>query len=1162
MTFPDANIKEILQGLSREKGEIRVKGAHKGLKALLVASLFHFLGKPIVFISPSAREAKTCAENISLFIGNDRVFSFPPWEIVSFDMFSFQPERECERIGILSRLLHGEPAVTVMPVECLREITMPVTHFLNYLRTFSPGDVVPRDELVGHLLRGGYVRTPIVVAPGEFSTRGHIVDVFPPGEKSGIRLEFLGDEIESIREFDPASQRSQRERESFHLLPAREIIIDERAQERALRKLKLRANELSLSKKVKEGLEEKIESTLISSVNPMFFPLFYEPGDERDSIFTYFPLDITVILDEETLLDQGLVRHENEFNRLLHQARQAGLFFLEENEVFLSLEEVKVQLRTMARVIIDNLGREELHIPYFTITGITDLNLKPHESGLFTPVANQITSWLRDGNRVIVVCSGEEEGKRMSHLLAHYGLAGEWIPEGKTLIEIITNAPPPSPLSFIEGKLSESLVYPPLKIALLSEADIFGRKIPRRYKFRPGRESFFLRSFGDLREGDYVVHKDHGIGIYRGLQKIKFEGIENDFLLLEYAGGDKLYLPVDRLDRIQRYLGPEGYSPRIDRLGGTSWETLKSKVKQSIYQVAQELVAIYAARSVMERHPFSPTDRLYEEFCALFEYEETPDQAQAIEDVHLDMNRDKPMDRLICGDAGFGKTEVALRAAFRAVMDNKQVAVLVPTTILAEQHFQTFSQRFRNFPIRVEVLNRLKSKAETTDILRGLSGGQVDIIIGTHRLLQKDVKFKNLGLVVIDEEQRFGVTDKEKLKKLRALVDVLTLTATPIPRTLHLALVGLRDMSVINTPPENRLPIKTYVVEFNDQIIVDAIRKELERGGQTFFLHDRVRSIYTMAHYLERLIPEARIAVVHGQLKPREIEEAMVRFIKKEADVLVCTSIISAGVDIPTANTIIINRADRFGLAQLYQIRGRVGRYKEEAYAYLLIPKGAMLSRDAVRRLQVIMELTEPGSGFRIATHDLDIRGAGNILGLAQSGHISAVGYELYTELMEQTIKEIKGEYTGAEEFRPEINLGISAFIPSDYMPDEHLRLTHYKRISLASSDEELSAIREELLDSHGRLPEPVEHLFSIIGIRNSLIRLKVQKLTYNGKELILKFAPSTPANPHSIISLLKKRGRGGRFSPDYVLTLGAPHLSPSALLKEIGVIIGYLTEG
>jgi transcription-repair coupling factor (superfamily II helicase) len=551
---------------------------------------------------------------------------------------------------------------------------------------------------------------------------------------------------------------------------------------------------------------------------------------------------------------------------------------------------------------------------------------------------------------------------------------------------------------------------------------------------------------------------------------------------------------------------------------------------------------------------------LYDEFSAAFEFEETPDQARAIEDIHLDMNDAKPMDRLICGDAGFGKTEVALRASFRAVMDGKQVAVLVPTTILAEQHYRTFSLRLKDYPMCVDVLNRFKTKAEQQKILEGIRKGAVDIVIGTHRLLQKDLDFKDLGLVIIDEEQRFGVAHKEKLKKLRTLVDVLTLTATPIPRTLHLSLVGIRDLSIINTPPEDRQPIKTYVLEFNEEVIREAIRAELRRKGQVFFLHDRVRSIFTMARFLEKLVPEARMGVVHGQMKPREIEDIMARFVRGDVDVLVCTSIIGSGLDIPTANTIIINRADRFGLAQLYQIRGRVGRAKEEAAAYLLVPKGAMLSRDAQKRLQVIMDFSEPGSGFRIASSDLDIRGGGNLLGTSQSGHVSAVGYELYTELMEKTIRELRGEPMPEEEIKPEINLGLPAFIPADYMPDEHQRLVTYKRISLAVTEEELSELRGELTDLYGFIPPEVDNLFEVIRIKNLLKSVKGKKMGYDGKSLFIFFHEKSPVDPAKLLELARKKIRGMKLTPDYKLYLSIPNLTGDEIIRYAKTLLQELS--
>jgi len=596
-------------------------------------------------------------------------------------------------------------------------------------------------------------------------------------------------------------------------------------------------------------------------------------------------------------------------------------------------------------------------------------------------------------------------------------------------------------------------------------------------------------------------------------------------------------------------------------MGGASWETVREKVKKSVREYAEELVSIYAAREALERKSFAPPDRIYEEFCSTFEFEETPDQVKAIEDVHLDMDDSKPMDRLICGDAGFGKTEIAIRSAFRAVMDGKQVAVLAPTTILAEQHYQTFSRRFNDFPVRVEVLNRFKSAFEQKKIVQELKSQKVDIVVGTHRLLQKDVEFKDLGLVIIDEEQRFGVSHKEKLKKMRTLVDVLTLSATPIPRTLHLSLIGIRDLSIINTPPKDRISIKTYVLEFDEDAIKDAIEKELARQGQVFFVHDRVRSIYSIARLIQRLVPLSRVGVVHGQMKPAEIEKATAKFVRQECDVLVCTTIIGSGLDIPTANTIIINRAEKFGLAQLYQIRGRVGRSNQEAFAYLLLPKGSMLSREAMKRLQVIKEFSDPGSGFRIAYNDLEIRGGGNLLGVSQSGHISAVGYELYTELMEKTVREIKGEKIIEEESLPEIQLGISAFIPEEYVQDVHQRLVLYKRISLAENEDDINQIRNELQDCYGNIPQSVDNLLRIIGIRNYLKPLKGKKLGYDGKYLYIFFRDNSPVDPARIIALYRKKIKDLRFTPDYKLFVPVPNLAEAQILGEADLLLKMLAQ-
>lgn len=1174
--------------------QLSLNRLHGSANAFLIAALSEQLGRPLLVLSPTEKEAKETFQDLSLFLEGKKVYLYPPWDIQTTDMFALQRDVELIRMEVLARLLADEPAIIVAPLKALMQKVIPRAVLDSYLEIITTGSELNRDELVAKLVAGGYQRMTLVENKGEFSLRGHVLDIFPPLEDSPLRLEFYGDDLESLRTFDATSQRSTGRRDAFVLSPAREAIISDDMRQNALRNIRLRAEVLELPRGVRDRLAEMIEAGLSTSFNPLFLPLFYESPDQALSatvpdtgiskatlrlgnFFDYLPGDCLIVLDDSLALANAGESIENEIDRYLLKAGREGKFYLEREASYVTKASFLKDLRSFQRLILEGLaisrfpesssGSEEkpktskteiLHLSMETDPGLGVLHRGPgNEETLLSPLVERIRGWLQEGMLVAFLCSGKEDVQRMRHLLENYDLAVR-MPENSLISEALNHSGP-GVLSLREGRLSRSFLFPDLKLAAISEEELFGKKIIGR-RSRSVREGYFLRSFGDLKEGDYVVHKDHGIGLYRGLQKLNVGGIENDFLLIGYQNADKLYLPVDRLDQISRYIGPDDYVPKVDKLGGTSWDAVRERVKQSIREVAEELVAIYAAREVMERRSFTPPDAVYEEFCAAFAYDETPDQARAIEDIYTDMNGAKPMDRLICGDAGFGKTEVAMRSAFRTAMDGRQTAVLVPTTILAEQHYQTFSRRMKDYPIRIEALNRFKSKAEQQAVLEGLRKGQVDIVIGTHRLLQKDVNFKNLGLVIVDEEQRFGVAHKEKLKKLRTLVDVLTLTATPIPRTLHLSLVGIRDLSIINTPPEDRQTIKTYVLEFNEETIRDAIRNELARDGQVFFLHDRVKSIYTMARYVEKLVPEADIGVVHGQMKPKEIEDAMGRFLRRECNVLVCTTIIGSGLDIPTANTIIINRADRFGLAQLYQIRGRVGRSSEEAFAYLLVPKGVLLSRDAQKRLQVIMDFSEPGSGFRIASSDMEIRGGGNLLGTSQSGHVSAVGYELYTELMEKTIREIKGEKMPEEEIVPEINLGLPAFIPEEYMADVHRRLVTYKRISMADSNEELEEIGAELTDCFGFLPPEVANLLNVIRLRNRLKDIRAKKMGYDTKQLFIFFSADTTVEPERILALARKKLRGMRLTPDYKLYIPFPGLQGEEIISKAEEVLRLLS--
>ena len=1171
---------EPLYNLTRQIEEgtkkVNVSGLKGAARSFLISLLFERLEKPLLVVCPEEKEAAAFARNLSLFLGKEFIFNYPSLDFLTIDMFALQREEELARLEALTSLQVNTRIIVVTSVIALMQKVMPVAQFNQYLQIISTGDTINRDDFCSRLMSGGYKRVGLVEEKGEFSVRGNIIDIFPPAEKNPLRLEMLGDEIESIRTFDPSSQRSIGQTSAFVVPPAGEVLINPQSLELAVRNIRRRAGDLSLSREIRNGLVDALQNDLTTSINPIFLPLFYETYDDTgfsynklSSLFDYLPTNTLMILDNPLAINQSVQNAELSIDKLLFKTKNSGKFYLEKENAYIDPAAILTNMDRFGQISLEGLNLDQgkdmaaAAVNFETYQYLCEGELlagEIKEDAFLRKTVEKIKSWLADGMIILFFCPDQEALHRMKHLLLSYDLPVQTLSQNKPTLEIISQGEGISQLLLLEGEISTSFIIPAMKLVCLSEEEIFVKKAPRR-RARPTREGYFLKSFGDLKEGDFVVHTDFGIGIYRGLKKITVRKIENDFLVIEYADGDKLYIPVNSLERIQRYLGPEGYVPKIDRMGGTSWDAVKEKVKKSVREYAEELVSIYAAREALERKSFAPPDRIYEEFCSTFEFEETPDQVKAIEDVHLDMDDGKPMDRLICGDAGFGKTEVAIRSAFRAVMDGKQVAVLVPTTILAEQHYQTFSRRFNDFPVRVEVLNRFKSTAEQKKIIQELKSQKVDIIVGTHRLLQKDVEFKDLGLVIIDEEQRFGVSHKEKLKKMRTLVDVLTLSATPIPRTLHLSLIGIRDLSIINTPPEDRVSIKTYVLEFDEDAIKTAIENELTRQGQVFFVHDRVRSIYSIARLIQSLVPQARVGVVHGQMKPAEIEKAMAQFVRQECDVLVCTTIIGSGLDIPTANTIIINRAEKFGLAQLYQIRGRVGRSNQEAFAYLLLPRGAMLSREAMKRLQVIKEFSEPGSGFRIAYNDLEIRGGGNLLGISQSGHISAVGYELYTELMEKTVREIKGEESTEEESMPEIQLGISAFIPEEYVQDVHQRLVLYKRISLSENEEDIHQIRSELQDCYGNLPQSVNNLLQVINIRNYLKPLKGKKMGYDGKYLYIFFRETSPVDPAKIIAIYHKKIKDLRFTPDCKLFVPAPRLTETQILEQADILLKMLAQ-
>lgn len=1181
---PDPPLDAFLKKLAEGEQRINVSGLPGAAKALLFSQAFA-AGRSVIVVCPTLDEAERLAQDLSLFVDSEKVVLYPPWDVLSLDILASQRDTELSRISALCRLARGEKAVYVVTAASLLQRAVPGAIVRDYIRTVSIGDTLDRDDFLRFLDEAGYARVPMVEEPGEYSVRGQVIDVFTPVAPHPFRLVLMGDEIESVRTFDPVSQRSLKELVEFILTPARELILKAENRRRAVRNITMRANDLGLSRSVRERLIEIVDNGFGGSINPLYMSLFYTQdgnGSEPAGLAEfadYVPDEAVVFLYDSGDLDRSRERIEADLTRAVEKAKREGRFHLEMDFLIAPeagwAREIPGESEHWQTVRIDELdlgaGNAALSIR-FDMEANTVLRkaaaIQDREDGILPQLAERIRGWIDRGDLVACICTGEESLQRMHHMLEGYDLTAARAEgplsagplAGRREERFLRGGK--GRLVMKDGKISGGFRSPSLGLVVFSDEEIFGKKIKRR-RIRAARESFFIRSFGELKEGDPVVHTEHGIGTYRGLEKIKISitDIENDYLVLEYLDGDKLYIPVDRMDQVQRYVGPEGHVPRPDKLGGTAWETAKKKVRKEVEAIAEELVALYAAREVMERNPFHPLDKYYEEFASAFEYEETPDQARAIEEINEDMDQAKPMDRLICGDAGFGKTEVAVRAAFRAAMEGRQVAVLVPTTILAEQHFQTFRRRLENHPVRAEVINRFRSRAEQKKILEDLKAGKVDIVIGTHRLLQKDVEFRNLGLVIIDEEQKFGVTHKERLKRLRTLVDVLTLTATPIPRTLELSLVGIRDLSVINTPPRDRREIRTVLIEFDRDTIRDAVRFELGRGGQVFFVHNRINSMRGVVKVIRELVPEAKVVSAHGQMPPRELEDVMIKFIRGDYNVLVATSIIGSGIDIANANTMIINRADRFGLAQLYQLRGRVGRSNADAYAYLIVPDGACLSADARKRLQAIRDFTEPGSGFKIAAQDLEIRGAGNLLGSSQSGHIAAVGYELYIELMEKTIRELKGGAADREEIRPEIRLGIPAFIPEEYIPDMNRRLTLYKRISLAETEEELGAIREELADTCGSVDPRVENLLEVIGIRNTLKSIRGKRMEYDGKRMLLAFQKDSSVDPSRIVGLTREDPRA-RLTPDFTLTVSSPALEGTGAIREAKVLLERLIYG
>ncbi len=1178
MTSPIPQTIDIIAALRRGPGRITLPGLPGSAPALITAELLRAgLNGALVITDSQGSAEEFCRELAFFSAAGQQPLLFPAWDAAPFTASSPHPDISGARLDTLFRLQNGQAGITVMPVAAALQRVLPRATLNDSSCYLVAGEEFERDQLLAKLVRMGYANVPLVEDRGTFAVRGGILDIFPPNLPTPVRIEFFGDLAETMRAFDPLTQRSLQPVEELVLLPSRELLLTEEILTDLAPRLKQRCDDLDIPANKRRLILEDLQNAVYFQGVDFLQPLLH-PGLE--TIFDYAP-DLPLIL-----LDPEAIRHSCQaFSQEVAvgaaKAAAAGTAHSPAEQLFLSEAELEAQMAGRSRIELAGIALEtaeeavSVSIPCQNNSDLR-VHVSKESSHALAPLADRLREWLQGGQKVLLTCHQPAQAERLKQLLEPYQIRCS-ISEG-TFSEMFpppqpspagggsSNVPPPSGgrsgggITLLLGEISRGFRIPSAGLVLIAEEELFGKRVRRR-GVSEVRKKQILSSLAELKPGDHMVHIDHGIGLYRGLQHISVGGVGGDFLLLEYSGSDKLYLPVDRLGLVQRYVGPEGSQPALDKLGGTSWEKSKGKARKNIEELAGELLEIYAKRQICEGFAFSPPDEMYREFEASFAWEETPDQLSAIQDVLADMQHSRPMDRLVCGDVGYGKTEVALRGAFKAALDGKQVGILVPTTILAQQHYETFHERLKEYPVTVEVISRFRTPKEQKEILERLKKGTIDIIIGTHRLLQKDVLFKDLGLLIIDEEQRFGVKDKERLKAFRAVVDIMTLTATPIPRTLYMSMMGIRDLSIIDTPPVDRLAVKTFVARFSEELIREAVLREIRRGGQIFFVHNRVQTIAKRAELLAQLVPEAKIAVGHGQMGEHELEKVMLGFMHGETNLLLCTTIIESGLDIPNANTLIIDHADKFGLSQLYQLRGRVGRSSQRGYAYLLIPGEGAISSDARERLRILQDISELGAGFRIATHDMEIRGAGDMLGNRQSGTVTEIGLELYNQMLEETICRMRGEEM-IERVEPEINLKVPAFIPEAYVKDAGQRLVIYKKLTQAESEEDVLDVQNEICDRFGKYPLATSYLFEIMKLRVMLKKLLVRQIDISGKTVVISFHPRTPASPDTIIGMMRSEPKNYQFTPDYKLVCTLKGTSFEDILETAGRVLKKLLPG
>ncbi len=1101
-----------------------VEGIAPSSFPFIVAALFSSFPRQIIAVTEHSQKMRDLHNDLSAIMDERDICLLPPWETLPYEFVPVPESIERERINTLYRLIGGTPLVAIATVESIIR-TVPGSDFIRKKgMELAAGEEYPFDDIVELLVRYGFSRERRVEGFGHFAVKGGIIDVYLPSRERPVRLDFFGDTLESIREFDIDSQISREPVDRVTLFPRRELVLFD-SEERELRSHVAAA--LAGGMEFPDSVAEAVDSGTLGDMRGLedLFPLIVG----EDTVLSYCAAPPLVVMMNTPELESRRALLGRTFDELHERKRGSALCLPPE--------------RLLRPAAYDDALSRAVRLETFTATpGSHRWSIKsiPSYRGRIKQVREDIAARTAAGWRVLVTTPFEGQARRLADLLSEFSPPSDFLSAGD------------APVGVVISPLREGAEFNDLNTLVVTDHEIFGKSYRQRRQFKSST-SRPIDSFLDLKPGDHVVHVNHGIGMFRSVERMSAGGVERDFLLIEYAESDRLYVPLDQITLVQKYIGAGERTPRLDFLGKKSaWNRIKEKVRQSVEELASELIKIYSARKALKGFQFPPDTLWQEEFEALFEYEETPDQITAIEDVKDDMEGARPMDRLVCGDVGFGKTEVAIRAAFKAVMAGRQVAVLVPTTVLAMQHFNTFRKRFAPYPISVEMISRFRSAAEIKKVKTAMAEGGVDIIIGTHAILSKDISIKNLGLLIIDEEQRFGVKHKERLKKMRTMVDVLTLSATPIPRTLHMAMTGIRDLSTIMTPPENRQSIETYVLEENPDILRAAIMSERERGGQVFYVHNRVQTIEAQARMLAALVPEAGFRTAHGQMPEHELEEVMIDFLQGGFEVLVSTSIIESGLDMPNVNTIIINRADTFGLSQLYQLRGRVGRSEKKAYAYLFYPRHSSLTEDAQKRLQVISEYSDLGSGFKIAMKDLEIRGAGNILGSAQSGNIMEVGFELYLQMLDDAVRHLRGEPPTLH-FRTPVFLNTDVYIPETYIADDKQKIEFYKRFEACTAPEEIDALAAEMTDRFGPYPDRVRILVDLEHIRALASSMRIDEILEDSRSIRIKITGASTVDP---VRIMKLASKDRRFSidPDFpeVLLFDPGKISPEKKLEEL----------